>query len=54
MMSEEDIKRVNEAYARNGLEQDPLNDLADTFKGLIAFIFVVVGLTMVAFAVWGK
>jgi hypothetical protein len=51
-MTEEDIKRVNEAYARNG--QDPLDDLADTFKGLIAFMFVVAGLTMVAFAIWGK
>jgi hypothetical protein len=52
-MTEEDIKRVNEAYARNGLEQDPIEDIAATFKGLIAFIFVVVGLTMVAIAIWG-
>ena len=48
------MKETNEAYARNGLEQDPIEDIAATFKGLIAFIFVVVGLTMVAFAIWGK
>jgi hypothetical protein len=54
MMSEEDIKRVNETYARNGLEQDPIEDIVATFKGLIAFMFVVVGLTMLAFAIWGK
>jgi hypothetical protein len=54
MMSEEDIKRLNETYARNGLEKDPIEDIAATFKGLIAFMFVVVGLTMLAFAIWGK
>jgi len=35
-------------------QEDPLDDLADTFKGLIAFMFVVAGLTMIAFAIWGK
>jgi hypothetical protein len=54
MMSEEDIKRVNETYARNGLEQDPIEDIAATFKGLIAFMFVVAGLTMLFVAIWGK
>jgi hypothetical protein len=53
-MTEEDIKRVNETYARNGLEQDPIEDIAATFKGLIAFMFVVAGLTMIAIAIWGK
>jgi hypothetical protein len=53
-MTEEDIKRVNDAYARNGLEQDPIEDIAATFKGLIALLAVVAGLTMVAFAIWGK
>jgi len=54
MMSEEDIKRVNETYARNGLEQDPIEDIAATFKGLVAFMFVVAGLTMLFVAIWGK
>jgi len=53
-MTEEDIKRVNETYANNGLESDPLEDFADTFKALIALMFVVAGLTMLAFAFWGK
>jgi len=54
MMSEEDIKRINEAYTKQTLYQDPIDDFAATFKGLIAFIFVVAGLTMIAFAIWGK
>jgi len=53
-MTEEDIKRVNEAYTKQTLYQDPIDDFAATFKGLIAFIFVVAGLTMLAFAFWGK
>jgi len=51
-MTEEDIKHINEAYARNG--QDPIEDIATTFKELIALLAVVAGLTMVAFAIWGK
>ena len=54
MMSEEDINRVNDAYAHNGLEQDPIEDIATTFKELIALLAVVAGLTMIAFAIWGK
>jgi hypothetical protein len=53
-MTEEDIKRINETYASNGLESDPLEDFADTFKALIALMFVVGGLTMIAYAIWGK
>jgi len=54
MMSEEDIKRVNEAYTNNGLEPDLLDDFAASIKGLIALMFVVAGLTMIAFAIWGR
>jgi hypothetical protein len=49
-------QETNEAYVKGFLmgQEDPLDDLADTFKGLIAFMFVVAGLTMIAFAIWGK
>ena len=49
-------QEANEAYVKGFLmgQEDPLDDLADTFKGLIAFMFVVAGLTMIAFAIWGK
>jgi hypothetical protein len=49
-------QEANEAFMNrnNGLEPDLIDDLADTFKGLIALIFVIAGLTMIAFAIWGK
>jgi hypothetical protein len=49
-------QEANEAYINrsNGLEPDLLDDFAATFKGLIALMFVVAGLTMIAFAFWGK
>jgi hypothetical protein len=53
-MTEEDIKRVNDAYARKGIEDDYIEDIATTFKELIALLCVVAGLTMLAFAIWGK
>ena len=53
-MTEEDIKRINEIYKLNGLTPDPIEDIATTFKELIALLAVVAGLTMLAFAIWGK
>jgi len=49
-------QEANEAYIKGFLmgQEDPLDDLADTFKALIALMFVVGGLTMIAFAIWGK
>ena len=49
-------QETNEAYVKGFLmgQEDPLDDLADTFKALIALMFVVAGLTMLAFAIWGK
>ena len=49
-------EEANKAYINrsNGLESDPLEDFADTFKALIALMFVVAGVTMIAFAIWGK
>jgi hypothetical protein len=49
-------QEANEAYVKGFLmgQEDPIEDIATTFKALIAFMFVVAGLTMVAFAIWGK
>ena len=49
-------KEANDAYINrsNGLEPDVLDDIAATFKGLIALMFVVGGITLLAFAIWGK
>ena len=53
-MTEEDIKRINEAYKKETPYQDPIDDFANTFKALIALILVITGLTMIAYAIWGK
>ena len=49
-------KEANDAFMNrnNGLEPDLIDDLAASVKGLIALMFVVVGLTMIAIAIWGK
>ena len=49
-------KEANDAYINrsNGLEPDVLDDIAASIKGLIAFIVVVVTITLLAFAIWGK
>ena len=49
-------QETNEAYVKGFLmgQEDPLDDLADTVKGLIALMFGVGGLTMIAYAIWGK
>ena len=49
-------EETNKAYINrsNGLEPDLIDDLAASVKGLIALMFVVVGLTMIAIAFWGK
>lgn len=51
------MKETNDAYAngfRDAKPDDPYEDIAATFKGLIVFMGVVVGLSMVALAIWGK
>jgi hypothetical protein len=53
-MTEEDIKRVNEAYTKQTLYQDPIDDFAASVKGLIALVCVAAGVAMIAFAFWGK
>ena len=49
-------EEINKAYINhsNGIEPDLLDDFAATFKGLIALMCVVGGITMIAFAIWGK
>jgi hypothetical protein len=49
-------KEANDAYMNrsNGLEPDILDDFVASIKGLIAVIVVVTGITLIAFAIWGK
>ena len=49
-------EETNKAYINqnNGLEPDLLDDVASSIKGLIAFIVVVTGITLLAFTLWGK
>ena len=49
-------KEANDAYINrsNGLEPDLLDDFAASIKGLIAVIFVVTVITLIAFDIWGK
>jgi len=48
-------EETNKAFMKlhQGLD-DPYDDFAASVKGLIALMFVVAGLTMIAFAIWGK
>ena len=49
-------EETNKAYINrnNGLEPDILDDFVASIKGLIAVIVVVTGITLIAFAFWGK
>jgi len=50
------IKETNDAYIKGFLmgQEDPLDDIADTFKVLLAMIAVIATLTLLAFILWGK
>jgi len=50
------IEATNQAFIERGrvAETDPYIDTIGSVKGLIALMFVVAGLTMIAFAFWGK
>lgn len=50
------IQEVNEAYVKGYMmgQEDPLDDLADTFKGLIAWLAVALGVWIVCLVIWGK
>ena len=51
------IKEVNDAYA-NGYKDaqidDPIDDLAHTFRGLLTVMMVVLILWIVCLLIWGK
>jgi hypothetical protein len=50
-------KEINDAYA-NGFKDaqlnDPIDDLADTFKALLVLLTVVLGVWVVCLFIWGK
>lgn len=51
------IKEINDAYA-NGFKDaqlnDPIDDIAYTFKGLITLLMVVLCVWVVYLLIWGK
>jgi len=51
------IKEINDAYI-NGYNDahlgDPLDDLADTFKGLVVWLGLALGVWIVCLLLWGK
>lgn len=51
------IKEINDAYT-NGFKDaqidDPIDDLAHTFKGLITLLMVVLCVWVVYLLIWGK
>lgn len=51
------LKEINDAYI-NGYNDaqlgDPIEDIADTFKALVALIALVLGVFVICLAFWGK
>tara|TARA_R110000868_G_scaffold258076_1_gene515316 strand:+ start:169 stop:387 length:219 start_codon:yes stop_codon:yes gene_type:complete len=51
------LKEINDAYA-NGFKDaqlnDPMDDLADTFKALLTIMTVALGVWIVCLVIWGK
>lgn len=51
------LKEINDAYA-NGFKDaqldDPIDDLADTFKALLTMLTLVLGVWIVCLIIWGK
>jgi len=50
------IQEVNDAYVKGYMmgQEDPLEDVIGSFKALMALLIFIVGLVMVAFAIWGR
>jgi hypothetical protein len=50
------MKETNEAYVKGFLmgQEDPLDDLAETFKALLAMMTLVLGVWIVCLVIWGK
>ena len=54
---EQRIKETNDAYMNKsswGSVSDPYDDVAETFKALLAVITLTAAVTLLAFLVWGK
>ena len=51
------IKEINDAYANNFKDaqlNEPIDDLADTFKALLTMLTLVLGVWIVCLVIWGK
>jgi hypothetical protein len=48
------IKEVNDMYIKAKQDSDPYVDTIGEFKTLLALLLVIVGLAMLAFAIWGR
>ena len=51
------IKQTDDAYIQRGSwveVSNPYDDVAETFKALIAVITVTAAVTLLAFLIWGK
>ena len=51
------IKQTDDAYINRGSwgkVADPYDDVAETFKALIAVIAVTAAVTLLAYVIWGK
>ena len=50
------IKEINDAYVKGYImgQEDPLDDLADTFKALLTMLTAVLGVWIVCLIFWGK
>jgi hypothetical protein len=47
-------KELDASYIRGKEDTDPYIDTIGEFKTLIALLAVIAGLTMLAFAIWGR
>jgi hypothetical protein len=47
-------RELDVAYIRGKEDTDPYTDIISEFKTLIALLAVIAGLTMLAFAIWGR
>jgi len=49
-------QEVNDAYVKGFLmgQEDPLDDITETFKALLAVIAVTAIVTLLAYLIWGK
>ena len=48
------IQEVNDMYTKATQDIDPYVDIVGEFRTLLAALLVLVGMVMLAFAIWGK